>query len=966
MSVAPREPDRADLPVEPPALAQIAARVRADLWEPVRRNRGRLVLAGLALAVVVFAHVARIGSLRARIVAAAVLLVAIAAPIVWTIVERRRAKDPRRVVEGAAASLGRLEVRRALSGLALADRIAKSSGYEGVSPTLAKLHAKRSLSRIDLARLAPIGKRRGQLAQWTALALLIVGVILFAIAPARVVEGVDVALARHGKAPLPLAWLDDVVVTVHPPAYLHRDDYQTERYGLLFANHGAAMVVRGTPRRSGRTLVLADDEHEVPFLDDGSGGVVAHWSVAKSGQLRVRARFGNVVIEEPLGWELKCVEDDAPTIDLEGAPKTISLKDAGPSIPLRYDAYDDHGLREVQLVIRVGVKEDRRVLAKLDGEPKHDRGGYLLRTSDPLIKKARIPISVRIEARDNDPVTGPKWGKSAELILVPPVVGAAEADRYEAIRKARDELVDFVAQVIDAPTIDASHVAKLEADWKVVEGDVTDVLYATYGNIRIPARLVNIVRGRMRKIREALASESKAPNSATHKVTQDLVERMTIGLDEAMRALGTRDARSIAKTLADVADDGADAVGVLAHSTSDHTDEIQSRIDVDVKVLDGGGGSLRRLGELGRDLGEIVENDLRRIDRTAKQNDLLHEALSFRDLAARLRNGAPSFGGGQNPGSPGSPTDEPDESGEESEGEQQAADEESALEELTKEHGGAIGEVEDLLRDAEDPKSLESIKDEAKKRADELRQAVKDLPKNAGMKKTLEGAEASAREKAEAMAEALEKLQMGDAKERGDTAQKALEEAKDKAWIEPGAEEQLDQIQNEVQKEQDWIDDVLKKLKDQAAQKAGEQVKKVGPREKGLSEKAGEIAEESEKKAPLPEEIKNLLEEAQKKMDAASEDLKNGDAQKGLEEQRDAQRLLERARDMAKGEDQEQPGSGDNGQQIDPDDKLDIPKAEDHKGPEAFRKRVLEGLGGGSASPKLQEAIKRYAQGLIQ
>src|SRR5439155_369212 len=164
---------------------------------------------------------------------------------------------------------------------------------------------------------------------------------------------------------------------------------------------------------------------------------------------------------------------------------------------------------------------------------------------------------------------------------------------------------------------------KMKTDWTIVEDGVADMLFGTYGNLRIPARLQNIVRGRMRKIREALASEEKAPNAATHKVTQDLVERMTIGLDEAMRALGTR--------------------------------------------------------------------------------------------------GAPSLGGGQNPGAPGAPTDEPDESGDESEGEQQAADEESALEELTKEHGGAIGEVEDLLRDAEDPKSLESIKEEAKKRADALR-----------------------------------------------------------------------------------------------------------------------------------------------------------------------------------------------------------------------------------------------------
>ncbi len=63
---------------------------------------------------------------------------------------------------------------------------------------------------------------------------------------------------------------------------------------------------------------------------------------------------------------------------------------------------------------------------------------------------------------------------------------------------------------------------------------------------------------------------------------------------------------------------------------------------------------------------------------------------------------------------------------------------------------------------------------------------------------------------------------------------------------------------------------------------------------------------------------------------------------------------------------QDQPSGGESGNKsFDPDDKVDIPKADDHKGPDAFRKRVLEGLRG-TASPKLQEAIKRYAEGLVR
>ena len=273
--------------------------------------------------------------------------------------------------------------------------------------------------------------------------------------------------------------------------------------------------------------------------------------------------------------------------------------------------------------------------------------------------------------------------------------------------------------------------------------------------------------------------------------------------------------------------------------------------------------------------------------------------------------------------------------------------------------------MEDLLRDAEDPQALKDLKDEAKRRAEELREAVSKLPKSAGMRKTLEAAEASAREKAEAMAEALESLEMGDARDRGDSAMKALEEAKEKSWIQPGAEEQLDEIEKEIQKQNDWIDDALKKLRDAASKKAEGKVKGIAPREKGLEDKAKEIVEQSEKKSPLPEGVKELLEEAQKKMDEASKKLEQGDANDGLKSQKEAQRLLEKARDLAKGE-EEPGGPGEDGKQLDPDEKLDIPKAEDHKGPEAFRRRVLEGLGGGASSQKLQEAVRRYAEGLVK
>jgi hypothetical protein len=949
------------------ALAAAAARVRAELLAPTAREGLGVFVYGSSAAFVAAAHLARLGTRPARLGALAAVLFAALSTLVWWAIARRKGRDDLRALAEAAPVLGRAEVDRMVRGIALAERIARDPASEGVSPTLARLHALRAVERLELDRLAPVGQRRARTARYFGLAALVGAACVFGAAPVRLAEGIDVAFARGGQGPFPIVWLDDPRVVVHPPAYLHLLDGTMDGYGRLVANRGAQLVLRGIPKRDGRTLLLADDFHEVPFLDDGAGGVVAHWSVATSGHLRVRARFGEVVIEEPEGWDLKAIVDEVPTVELEGAPKTIDLATAGGAVPLKYDAFDDHGLREVHLVVRVGAHEERRVLAKLDGEPKHDRGGYVLRTGpqgDPLVAKARTPIRVRIEARDNDPITGPKWGRSAELTLLPPMLGAAEARRYEALRDERDSLVDLLAVAIEEPA-DAATAVRLQTRFDEVSISLGDVLGQSWEGVRTPPRIVAIVKGRLRKLREAVAAELKTPGKATRAATQEAIEALTMRLDEALHALGSRDAKGIAKLLVDVAEDGAAAAHEAAQGNQ--PEEASTRLDVDAKALDGGGASMRRLGALGRDLGEIVQNDLRRVARAraASPPAYAQAELALRDLAARMREPVPSFGGGGNSaGSPGAPSEE-DQIGDESEGEKQAGDQESALEELAKEHGSAVGEVEDALRDAEDPKSLEGLDEEVKKRAKALRDAVAGLPKNGGMQKNLENAEASLREKAESMAESLERMQVGDAHERGESALKAGEEAKDKAWMSPGADEKIDDAVAEVKKQQEWLDGLLKKIREQAGKKAKEKVKGVAPRERGLEQKAGDLGEQSEKKAPMPEGPRSLLDEAKKKMGEAADALEKGDADKALEKQREAQRLLERARDQMKGDDDPQ-RSGDGGNRPNTEDKLDIPKAEDHKGPEAFRKRVLGGLGAGASSPKMQEAVKRYAEGLVR
>jgi hypothetical protein len=119
----------------------------------------------------------------------------------------------------------------------------------------------------------------------------------------------------------------------------------------------------------------------------------------------------------------------------------------------------------------------------------------------------------------------------------------------------------------------------------------------------------------------------------------------------------------------------------------------------------------------------------------------------------------------------------------------------------------------------------------------------------------------------------------------------------------------------------------------------------------------------------LPQEAIEAIDDAERSAREAAGALKEGDAERGLDRQRQAQRALESARarlqdDSEKDEGDQRPSSGDaDGRRGASAGPVDIPH--DHKGPEDFRRRVVRGLGQAS-SGSLKDAIQRYAEGLLR
>jgi hypothetical protein len=935
-----------------PVIEPLVGPWRRQVEPALRAARWGVVWVG----VLVVAHVARIGTDAARLGAGALLCLAVLVVAVHWRRARARWANARtalaRVLGAAEPELG----GRTLRALQLVEQ-AEVGALAG-SPVLARAHFERLLAQASPEALSRAAKRTRARWQRVGYTLLGCAFLALALAPARLVEGLNVLLASDGEAPFPLAWVTSPRVVVTPPAYLRTG----ERF-VLFGTQseqpeGATVEVSGTPVYAERNLVLTDGTSEVPFVSDGSGRVLARYVLTGSANLRIAARFGNVLVYERESLGLAAVPDRAPQVALEGAPRTLPLQGAG-RVELRYVATDDHGLRQIDLVLRSGSREDRRVLARLDGEAREERNGAALVESDPFLRQAFLPVHVTIEARDGDPVHGAKWGASAAITLTPPAVGAPEAERYAVLLAARDRLVDLLAWQLTRPA-----PKELKERIRQVAAELRVVGAAEPTTLSIPQAVRTFLSG------QATALERPGKPGVSR---QEQTENVVLALDAALDALGVRDARRVAQRLADVADEMA--AGAKQARETEQRERGLTRLDTAIGVMSAGSAELVRLGVLGRDLGSVAKGDLGRVKLARGRDDLTHAELAARHLAARLRRPNPSFGSHSRRGGVESGGGQAPDAGEASAAEREFQQLSRELGDLARDHAGELGQAEAALAEAERGVDNEGSREEAKRRAEALRESAAELPSRGGDPGSARGAASLAADHMRAMAESLERLSLSDAVQSGRDAVSALDEAKRRAaapqgpadWLTPDA---LEAAERRLQEQLTWAAERLQALRQSASEAARDALGKASERERELARRAGSLAQRGrESESALPNEMTQDLERAESLMQEAARELGQSRAERALELMRQAQRLLERSdpessqgSQEADQQSSEHQPSQSSGQGLRTDG--EVPD-EAKNAAEDFRRRVLEGLGetsGGRYGP----AVKRYAEGLLR
>jgi len=438
-----------------------------------------LLAASAAVAVAVTGSLVLLGSGAVPAEAKLVLCAAVVAAGLWAARLGLRGSHA-----GPAAAIVRSRDPGLYDDLAGAEALARDGVGQGASVDLARAHVSRALDRIregGPGRLTTGATIRAGVAAWSAAAPALVLAALLSwpalVRGAAVLFSPPSSLDDPAVADGPLA--GDLELTLEFPAYLRRAPLE------IVGSTGDVEAPVGTRVRI-RARAIGPISSAAIRLDRGP----------RVGMRTVGRRMdGEFLVRQDDRWVLQVVRPDGRTLR-ESRPRNVdALADAPPRVEIldpaadltlaptealrgRFRATDDVGVAAAWLVVSVsGRPDDRRALALGAQTSADSHGDFEVSLSELGVRGGDV-VAISIEAEDEDSVSGPNRGVSETRTIEV----ASEEARHEALVAEQDRVLDALVAALgdrlEIPVPAGDAPAGIHARFERVRGASDEALRA--------------------------------------------------------------------------------------------------------------------------------------------------------------------------------------------------------------------------------------------------------------------------------------------------------------------------------------------------------------------------------------------------------------------------------------------------------------------------------------------------------
>ena len=270
--------------------------------------------------------------------------------------------------------------------------------------------------------------------------------------------------------------IGNIQVTLYAPAYTGLASVSFPGGSIEGLKGSTVRLDALTTKDVVKAEIAMDDGKKIPLKIEGRK-LQASLVLFQSQQYRLFVEDAYGFHNSPIAYELKVKPDGFPTIDLLQPKEDLEIN-GDEILTVEYSARDDFGIGEVNLVTKIGEREDKIRLQKDDAKRlilrdqfKWDLGKLALREGDEAI--------VHLEVFDNDTISGPKIGNSRALRLRLKNLKAEHRQVAEMIRDLNARMVDTLADHLESPLPGEKEADRSKASDQKLEQNLADALKRT-------------------------------------------------------------------------------------------------------------------------------------------------------------------------------------------------------------------------------------------------------------------------------------------------------------------------------------------------------------------------------------------------------------------------------------------------------------------------------------------------------
>jgi len=356
--------------------------------------------------------------------------------------------------------------------------------------------------------------------------------------------------------------IGNVQLTLYPPAYTGLGTVAVPGGNIEGLKGSTLRLDAETTKEVVKAEIVTDDGKKIPLKIDGRK-LQANLVLFQSQQYRVMVEDAQGFRNAPIPYELRVKPDGFPTIDLLRPTEDLEVN-GDEVLIVEYSARDDFGIGEVNLVARVGEREDKIRLQRdeakrliLRDQFKWDLGKLALREGDEAV--------FNLHVLDNDTISGPKLGTSRSVRLRLRNLRSEHQQVADMIRDLNARMVDLLGDHLEAPQPgDKDAARQKEADRKL-DQNLADALkrteeimqragkdrlsdFATWSDLEALKRNLEFTKDDLLK-RQEQAPSADEKLRARDEISSEL-ERMSMLSEDIGKRLKAQELASTARDLA--------------------------------------------------------------------------------------------------------------------------------------------------------------------------------------------------------------------------------------------------------------------------------------------------------------------------------------------------------------------------------------------------------------------------------